>query len=88
MIDRKKHKLKEFNSKQDNNKDTFVNVNLSGERNLLPPGEINHIVNSGDEFNDERKESTLYRLIFTVNPIFSNPLFNVNTTGYQGEFFK
>jgi len=87
MMDRRKYRLKKFTSKKDTNKDTFASVNFVGERKLLPPGEINHIVDVGEEFNKERNESTLYRLIFTINPIFSNPLFNVNSTGYQGTDF-
>ncbi len=86
MIVRKKHKLKEFNSKVDTNQNTFTRVNFTGEQKMLPPGEINHVVNVGDEFNKERQESTLYRLIFSVTPLFSNVLFNVDQSGPWGDF--
>ena len=59
--------------------DTFVNVNLSGELRPLPPGEINHVLNVGKEFNNERQQSTIYRLMGTITPLFSNPLMNMNT---------
>jgi hypothetical protein len=87
-MDRRKYRLKKFTSKKDNNKNSFVSVNFDGERKLLPPGEINHVIDVGEEFNKERNASTLYRLIFTINPIFSNPLFNVNSIGYLGTDFN
>jgi hypothetical protein len=76
-MERKKHRLKEFTSVVDENQNQFVNVDLSGERKMMPPGEINHIVDVGERFNKERQESSLYRFIFTISPLFSNPLFNI-----------
>jgi hypothetical protein len=84
MMNRRQHRLKEFNSKSDVNQITYTNVFFAGEQKMLPPGEINHVVNVGDEFNKERNESSLYRLIFTISPLFSNPLFNVDSVGYFG----
>ena len=81
MKDRIKHKLNIFRSKLDVNEDTFVNVNLSGDLKPLPPGDINHVLNVGEEFNNERIHSTIYRLMGTITPLFSNPLMNMDTTG-------
>lgn len=80
MIGRIQHKLKEFKSKSDINKDFFTKVEFSGEQMLLPPGEINHIVDVGEQFNKERRESTIYRIKGTISPLFSNPLMNMDTT--------
>ena len=82
MKGRIKHRLNIFRSKLDVNKDAFVNVNLSGELRPLPPGEINHVLNVGKEFNNERQYSTIYRLMGTITPLFSNPLMNMDTTGH------
>jgi len=81
MLGRIKHKLNSTKSKLDINQDAFFNVNLSGEMKELPPGDINHVVNAGREFEKERKETTIYRLLGTVNTIFSNPLMNMDTEG-------
>jgi len=86
MINRKKYKLKEFKSKSNVNQDTFVKVNLFEENRMLPPGEINHVIDVAEQFNKERQESGLYRFIFTINPLFSNPLFNPDTNGEWGDF--
>ncbi len=81
MKGRIRHRLNIFRSKLDINEDTFVNVSLSGDLKPLPPGEINHVLNVGEEFNNERQYSTIYRLIGTITPLFSNPLMNMRTTG-------
>jgi len=81
MIGRIIHKLNSVRSKLDINQDTFLNVNLSGEMKELPPGEINHVVNAGREFDKERQETTIYRILGTINTIFSNPLMNMDTEG-------
>ncbi len=80
MIGRIKHKLNSARSKLNINQDTFLNVNLSGEIKELPPGEINHVVNAGREFDKERQENTTYRLLGTINTIFSNPLMNMDSS--------
>jgi len=76
MLNRLKYKLKESGSKSDVNQDAFTQVSFTGERTLLPVGEINHIVDVGAEFNRERNESTIYRIKGTICPLFSNPLMN------------
>ena len=84
MIERIKYKLREFNSKSDVNKDFYVKTSFFGEQMLLPPGEINHVVNIGTVFENERRESTIYRLKGTVTPLFSNPLMNLDMTTPNG----
>ena len=79
MIGRITHKLKKFKSKSDVNQDFYTKVEFTGEQMLLPPGEINHIVDVGEQFNKERRESTIYRLKGTVTPLFSNVLMNLDT---------
>lgn len=79
MGDRLKYKINENSAKDVTNQETFLNVGFTGERKLLPVGEINHIVDVGDEFYKERNKSSLYRLQGTVSPLFSNSLMNVTT---------
>lgn len=86
MKGRVKYRLRGFHSKSDINQDVNINVNLSGEQKLIPPGEINHIVNVGDEFDKERRNSTCYRLSGTISPLFSNPLYNPNGNAISGIF--
>lgn len=65
-------------SKTSVNTDTFLKINLDGEQRLLPPDEINKVVNVGDRFNLERQRSKFYRILGTINPTVSNVLFNLN----------
>ena len=65
-------------SKKSVNTDTYLKINLDGEQRLLPSGQINDVVNSGDRFNIERQKSKFYRILGTINPTISNPLFNIN----------
>jgi len=73
-------------SKTSVNTDTLLKINLDGEQRLLPPDEINKIVNAGDRFNVERQRSPFYRILGTINPVISNPLFNLNDTQYSDNF--
>jgi len=73
-----KQRLNSETSKQSVNTDTFLKINLDGEERLLPPDEINKVVNVGDRFNEERQRSKFYRILGTINPTISNPLFNLN----------
>ena len=50
MNNRYKYRLKKNESKSDVNEDSFSQVSFNSERSLLPVGEINHIVDVGEEF--------------------------------------
>lgn len=80
--DRIQQRLGVETSKKSVNTDTYLKINLDGEQRLLPPGEINKVVNVGERFNTERQRSTFYRILGTINPTISNPLMNLsdNTT--------
>lgn len=65
-------------SKNSVNTNTHLKVNLDSEQRVLPPDEMNHVVNAYDRFDEERQKSPYYRIIGTINPIISNPLFNLD----------
>lgn len=71
--------LGQFNSKQSVNTDTFVNIQVNGSERLLPPDEINKVVDLTVQFNQERQSVTFYRILGKITPLVSNVLFN--TTG-------
>ena len=77
MGNRIKYRLKGESSKDGISENTYTQLSFTGERRLLPVGEINHVVDVGEEFNKERNKSSLYRLQGTVCPLFSNPLMNI-----------
>lgn len=56
--------------------DTLLKIQLDGDRKLIPNNDINKPVSLTDIFKTERQKSTTYRLILTIKPIMSNPLFN------------
>lgn len=71
--------LGQFNSKQSVNTDTFLNLQINGSEKLLPPDEMNKVVDLTTQFNLERQSTTFYRILGKINPLVSNVLFN--TTG-------
>jgi hypothetical protein len=76
--DRFKQRLGVETSKKSVNTDTYLKINIDGKEKLLPPDEINHIVNVGERFNVERQRSKYYRILGTINPTMTNALFNLN----------
>jgi hypothetical protein len=75
-MERNKLKLNSVNSKRDVNQDLFQKISLDGDSKPLPYNDIIKIVSENDQFNKERMESTRYRLMGTVNSLFTNVLFN------------
>lgn len=68
--------LQKFYGKNKTNKSTGLNVNLSGNRKLLPPSSIEKHVNLYEQYVKEREESNIIRLTVQVNPICTNVLCN------------
>lgn len=68
--------LQKFYGKNKTNKSTGLNVNLSGNRKLLPPSSIEEHVNLYEQYVKEREESNIIRLTVQVNPICTNVLCN------------
>jgi hypothetical protein len=88
MSYREKYRLKSGESKLNINEDIYTNIDLTNIIREIPTGEINHVVNISDLFNNERQTSTKYRISGTIIPIFSNPLMNISGNkglGKQGE---
>lgn len=76
--DRIKQRLNVNTSKLSVNDNTFLKVNLENTSRLLPYDEINRTVNLGDRFDLERKRSSYYRIIGSINSTATNALFNLN----------
>lgn len=84
--DRIKQRLNVETSKKSVNTDTFLKINPESKERLLPPDEINKVVNVGDRFNVERQRSKFYRIIGTINPTISNALFNLNDSAFLDKY--
>ena len=61
------------------NKENKVQVNLTQKARLLPFEGISEKLNLSELFDEERDNCNKYRLIFDVNTICSNVLFNMKT---------
>jgi hypothetical protein len=85
-IERLKQRLNGFTSKKAVNDDTYLKINLNTKERLLPPDEKNKTVNAGDRFDTERNRSSYYRIIGSINPTVSNPLFNLNNNDKLNAF--
>jgi hypothetical protein len=76
--ERTQQRLNLETSKKSVNNDTYLKINLENTNRLIPTNEIYKIVDVSERFNIERQRSKFYRLIGTINPTISNPLFNLN----------
>ena len=71
--------LEKNRSKYSVNTDSYIGFDLSGKSKLLPFDAVNDTLNLNQLYMDERDSSEKFRMIFTVNPICSNVLFNMKT---------
>lgn len=78
-MDRREVLLEKNKSKVSVNKESELAVSLSAKTRLLPYGEIDEKLSLIKLYNDERDACNRYRMIFTVNPICTNVLFNAKT---------
>jgi hypothetical protein len=88
MDNRLKQILGIFNSKESVNTDTFLKVELNGSERLLPPGELNRVLDVALQFDTERQNCPYYRILGKINPTISNVLFNLTGTGSTWETFN
>jgi hypothetical protein len=82
-INRIKQILNSATSKKDVNTDTLLKINLEGTSKLLPPDEMDRILNVSEQFNKERQESPYYRILGSINLNVSNALFNLDDSAYS-----
>lgn len=68
--------LNKKRSKNSVNNENYLNARLNSEYKILPPTNIEAIVNEHDQYLKEKKNSHTYRLSFNITPICSNILFN------------
>ena len=71
-------------SKVNVNTDTYTNIQLNGSERLLPPDEINKVVDVAEQFNKERQSGSYYRILGKISPLVSNALFNTTLLNVQG----
>ena len=62
-----------------NNVESAINLALSTKTRLLPNDNVVDNFSLFEQYNRERDECTKYRLIFNINPICSNVLYNART---------
>lgn len=79
-MDRNKIKLNNVKSQREVNQDLYEKLSLSSSSRPLPYNNILKVVNENEQFNKERQESTKYRLVSTINGLFTNVLFNTTET--------
>ena len=71
--------LEKNKSKYSVNTVNFLNLDLKTKSRLLPFNDITSRLNLNQLYLDERDNSNKFRMIFNVNPICSNVLFNSKT---------
>lgn len=85
-MDTKQILLEKNRSKFSVNDNSFIGLALENKARLLPFNNISETLNLRELYNEERDNCRKYRMIFTVNPICSNVLFNTKTevVRYEG----
>jgi len=84
--ERTQQRLNLETSKKSANNDTYLKINLENTNRLIPTNDIYKIVDVSERFNTERQRSKFYRLIGTINPTISNPLFNLNDSVMNNKY--
>lgn len=67
------------------NVDNYLNVDLNGTNKLLPNSGLQDTIDEYQQYLNEKDKSNKYRLIFTINSICSNVLYNHMTEVVFGE---
>jgi hypothetical protein len=70
------------------NLDTQIQIGMDSTNKPIPLNDISTNVSQFEQFEKERKESTIYRFYGNVSPIISNPIYNENVkiTGNTSSF--
>lgn len=76
-MEEKKIRLNSATSQNSVNEDSFDKIQIESKSRLLPVGNIQKVINLGEQFNSERQKSPYYRLTGTINTLFNNVLFNI-----------
>ena len=78
-------KLNKYVDKYSVNKEGNKNIPLTSKIRVTPNADLEQTINLNTIYNEERDNCNNYRLIFTVNPICSNILFNMRTEVIKDE---
>ena len=78
-------KLNKYVDKYSVNKEGNKNIPLTSKIRITPNTDLEDTINLNIIYNNERDNCNNYRLIFTVNPICSNILFNMRTEVIKDE---
>ena len=84
MSDRIKYRLNKENSKTSVNTDTSIGINLQQKNRLFPAGDMNRILDVGEQFQKERNNSTKYRFVLSINSLFTNVLTDIDSGSDNG----
>lgn len=68
--------LKKSLNKHSNNTDSYISLELNGNQKLLPKDEISDTIDEYEQYLSEKDSSSVYRFVFTINPVCTNVLFN------------
>jgi len=60
------------------NVNTQIQLGMENTNKPLPLNDVDTTISQYDQFEEERKQSTIYRFYGNVSPIISNVIFNEN----------
>lgn len=65
-------------SAQSVDQDSYINLQINNDERLLPPSDINKVVDVNEQFNIERQSCPYYRIFGKISTLTINSLFNIN----------
>jgi len=78
-------KLNKYKHSLSVNVENKIDVDLDSSQKLFPTASMQSTIDKYEQYVKENDESDIYRLIFTINPVCSNVLFNHITEVIKGE---
>jgi hypothetical protein len=80
-MDRRINKiLSSKKSAQSVDQNSYINLQVNNNERLLPPSDINKVVDITEQFNNERQSCPYYRIFGKISTLTLNSLFNINGT--------
>lgn len=78
MDQRIKHILSRYRTVTSADVDVNLKLGINSKERVLPPGDLNRVLDIPTQFNFERQNCPYYRVLGKISPLITNVLFNIS----------